>query len=156
MDTLNNLFIINYSKLKYDDYKWSNIETIFDNLLNEIKNEKNIEKIIKKYEYLYLCCVNYIKYIDTFNNDDINKCINFLNKLKYDEKILKKIFKISLTKDINYILKLINPFIINKINNTSIYKIDNCIAVFKKYDDLLNSDVDINKIVNIISVFIFK
>ncbi len=156
------LFILPFNeiKLKYDKeiFMWKNIEQVFNSLYHNLNNIDNCEDLIKYYyiiSLLYLNYTNYLKYSSNkdFNNQDIYK---FIDKIKFDKKIIKKIILNSNNQKLRKILKIYNIFTVFKnpkrLNESNILKyVDDYIDTTKqmeKISDMSNSSI--KKIVNII------
>jgi hypothetical protein len=121
---INSLFVDNFDSItkKYqkDNFNLKEFEKFFDHITKKLSDE-NIKvndfiNLFYIYTFLYLNYTNYLVYI---SHPDINdmKIEKIARKVKVSNNIVKNIFKFSSNENIQKIIKLNNPFIINKIKN---------------------------------------
>lgn len=156
-----NLFILPFDILseKYDNniYSWKKFESIFNSIYNIINDSDNDNELVKYYYFITFLFVNYTNYLNYISHPDLNNkdIYNFMDKLKFNEKIIKKIFLKSYNKNLKKILKISNIFFNfknpKKINNDNINKyISEFIDNTHQMDKLYNlSNTSPKKILNI-------
>lgn len=149
------LFLTKCNAINIDNYPLADVEQLLNNLIQSLKTEKNNTLFIKKYEYIYMCFGYMMNlYHNNGQEDNVNQIFTMFINFKFLESILKRIFEIKIispeTCNIDSTIKLINPFITNRINNTFIAKIANSITVFKRYEDIMMETNKLKKTLNLI------
>lgn len=114
-----------------NDYKWMNISWIFNSLYENLLELSNHSEFIKNYYLIMLLYVNYTNFLKYINHPDYESkdVFDYLNKIKNNVKIIKFIFDNSTHINFDNILNTFNPFIKNKLKNTTNF-IDNQLNSF--------------------------
>lgn len=159
-----NLLIIPFNKInKLDNYSWNNIKNIFIELYSVLKKSTNKDDLIKYYSLYIFFCIAYINYLKYSGNSDLDNplILKLINQIKFDETIIENLISNSTNNYIEDILKLSNPFIINRLrnqklndNNTKKILIDEYINGSKQLDKL--SEMSNNNYKKILNVCVYR
>ena len=167
-----NLFTTSFDKITVtkeiiSNYSWNNYSKLFDNLYNNLLlsiENNDIDLFIKNYYIITLSYINYtnfLKYIKhyDYSNKDI---YNFINSIKINKKIVNFIILNNNNEYINTIIKINNPFFLNRIKSN---KLDNKEYIKSLINDYINECKQMekltdNNIVNgekkILNIIIFR
>lgn len=154
----NNLFSNSFDKIKnYEEnkkiFQWKNALTIFDKIIEKLLICKELQSFIKNYYQIVIFYVSYVNYLKYINHPDYEKkeVYNFLNKIKYNEKILFYLKNNSSNNTIKNIFQSINPFIKVWLEKSNDNNYELFFSNVKQLDNLyLSEKFEIKKILNII------
>jgi hypothetical protein len=148
------LFTTKCDAIDISAFSWMFVKPELEKLVHSLKNEKNNTLFIKKYEYIYMC-FGYM--INLYHNRDLtgnlDELCNMFLAFRLSETILVRIFEIKLNSPTSYnideTIKLINPFITNRINRSFISRVANSINVFKRYEMILDEENTTKRMLNL-------
>ena len=149
-----NLISLPLNKITFTEkYLWKKFKNVILDLQKKIILTNNINKFIEYYSLYSLIFNNYINYMDLINHNDINN-INIYeigDDFMCNDVLLTKLIEYKNNIIVQDIIKLINPFLLNNLNNskkniTNIEHINN----IKCYNELCNCENSYLKIANII------
>jgi hypothetical protein len=108
---------IEITKELMTNYKWSNISQFFTSFYEKLTSFKNSSDFIKNYYLIMLCFITYTNFLKYINHPDceLSDVYKFLNKIKYDVKIINFIQENKENDKIENIFSTFSPFIKNKI-----------------------------------------
>jgi hypothetical protein len=167
-----NLFTTSFDKFVItkeinSTYSWNNFKNIFDKLYNNLLvtiEDDNINMFIKNYYIITLLYINYTNFLKYIKHEDIyNKNIyDFINSIKINKKVASFLILNSNNEYVNNIIKINNPFFLNrikfnKLNNIEYLKslVNDYINEYKQMDKLTDTNI-INGEKKILNIIIFR
>jgi hypothetical protein len=132
-DDMLELFITYFDSIETTPtkYSWTNINEIFDSILNNI----NSTNLIKNYYIFTILYINYTNYLKFINHNDLDnpEIYKLAKKIKYNTSIINNLLSNSDTSTVKKIIKLYNPFVAFSIKKNKIITSDNKKIILSEY-----------------------